>query len=69
MNITLHKNACTPPAVRLEWQRSDWSVKALAARYNISEATGRKGRGQETAHDRSHALHPLLSSLDAPRRP
>ena len=65
MHITLHKNARTPPAVRLEWQRSDRPVKALAARYNISETTVRKGRGRETAHDRSHARHPLPSSLDA----
>ena len=39
-------------------------VKAFAARYNISEAMVRKGRGRETAHDRSHARHPLPSSLD-----
>ena len=45
MNITLHKNARTTPAVRLEWQRSDRPVKELAARYNISEATVRKWRG------------------------
>ena len=64
MHITLHKNARTTPAARLEWQRSDRPVKALAARYNISEATVRKGRGRETAHDRSHARHPLPSSLD-----
>ena len=46
MHITLHKNARTPPAVRLEWQRSDRPVKALAARYNISETTVRKGAGE-----------------------
>lgn len=69
MNITLHKNARTTPAVRLELQRSGRPVKELAARYSISEATVRKGRGRETVHDHSHARYPLLSSLDAPRRP
>ena len=64
MNITMHKNAHSTPAVRLELQRSDQPVKALAARYNISETTARKWRGRETAHDRSHARHNLLSSLD-----
>ena len=65
MNITMHKNAHSTPAVRLELQRSDQPVKALAARYNISETTVRKWRGRETAHDRSNARHNLLSSLDA----
>ena len=46
MHITLHKNARTTPAVRLEWQRSDRPVKELAGRYNISEATVRKRRGR-----------------------
>ena len=49
MNITMHKNAHSTPAVRLELQRSDQPVKALAARYNISETTAGKWRARDGA--------------------
>ena len=64
-HITLH---CTKMPVPRQRRGLSGSVlrpvKALAARYNSSEATARKGRGRETAHDRSHARHPLPSSLN-----
>ena len=58
MNVKLHKNATTTPAVRAVIQTSVDPVAALARRYGVSETTirrWRKRRGE--VMDRSHARH------------
>ncbi|GAB0149720.1 hypothetical protein McPS_24600 [Marichromatium sp. PS1] len=44
MDIRLHKNARTTPAIRRELQASTLPTKVLAARYNLSPLTVRKWR-------------------------
>ena len=55
--------------MRRELQLCDRPVAERAARYTLSEATVRKGRRRRQMEDRWSARHPLLSSLDTPRKP
>jgi transposase InsO family protein len=63
MQIALHKQARTTPAVRAEIAASSDPVAVLARRYNITEATVRKWRGRQTFEDRSHTAHRLQTTL------
>lgn len=63
MLIALHKQARTTPAVRAEIAASHEPVSVLARRFNVTEATVRKWRSRDTAHDRSHTAHRLQTTL------
>lgn len=65
MNIRLHKNARSTPAIRLEIQRSTESDYALAARLGLSRDTVRKWRKRDTQQDYSHTAHQLQTTLNA----
>jgi len=64
MQVNLHKNARTTPAIRAELRVSTRSTAELARTYNLSKATVRKWRRREDGADRSHRpqrLHTTLS--------
>ena len=63
MMIALHKQARTTPAVRAEIAASADSVKALACRYGVTEATIYKWKSRESVQDRSHMAHRLQTTL------
>jgi transposase-like protein len=63
MNIQLHKNARTTPAIRLELQKSTLPTKVLAREYNLHPATVKKWRNRETTEDASHRPHCIQSTL------
>jgi transposase InsO family protein len=54
MQLNLHKNARTTPAMRREWRESTASTAELARRYHLSKATVRQWRRREEVGDRSH---------------
>ena len=54
MQITLHKNARTTPAIRKEIQASTLSSNKLAAKYGIRKATVLKWRNSTSIEDGSH---------------
>lgn len=67
MNIQLHKQARTTPAIRKEIQESSLSERALAEKYSISRATVRKWKQRNSVVDKSnrpHAIHTALSPLE-----
>lgn len=67
MNIRLHKQARTTPAIRREIQESSLSERALAEKYGISRATVRKWRQRDSVEDNSnrpHAIHAAFSPLE-----
>ncbi len=51
MNIRLHKNARSTPAIRLEIQRSNESDYAQAAHLGLPQDTVRKWRKRDTQKD------------------
>jgi len=64
MQIQLHKNARTTPAIRRELQQSSLPTKELAERYGLSRHTVAKWRKRETVADGSHRprrMHTTLS--------
>jgi len=63
MNIQLHKNARTTPAVRASIAASHDSAPVLAARYGVSVGTIYKWKGRESFQDRSHTAHHLQTTL------
>ena len=63
MQIALHKNACTTPAVRAEIAASIESAHVLATRYVITEQTVYKWKKRSCVHDRSHTAHRLQTQL------
>ena len=63
MQVRLHKNARTTPAIRRELRESPLSIGALAQKYNISRPTVRKWRGRESVEDLSHRPHELHAKL------
>jgi transposase InsO family protein len=63
MQIALHKNARTTPAVRAEMAASAESVGQLARRYSVSEDTVRKWRRRTEFQDASHTAHTLQTTL------
>jgi hypothetical protein len=63
MNIRLHRNARTTPAVRGELQASTLSTAALARQYGVCEETVAKWRKREDVQDASHCPHRLQTTL------
>ena len=63
MNIQLHKNARTTPAIRRELQASSLPTKVLAQEYNLTRATVYKWRKRETTEDASHRPHNIRANL------
>ena len=63
MQITLHKNARTTPAVRAQIAASDETASALAKRFGITEQTVYKWKKRQSVQDRSHTAHRLQTQL------
>ncbi|PQJ95340.1 IS481 family transposase [Chromatium okenii] len=63
MNLNLHKNARTTPAIRRELQHSTKSERELAREYHLNRATVRKWRHRQTTDDASHCPHHLHTTL------
>jgi len=66
MEIKLHKNARTTPAIRKEIQQSSLSERALAKKYGISRSTARKWKKRDSIEDRSHRPKNLRATLSPP---
>lgn len=67
MNIQLHQNARTTPAIRLELQAQPKLVsnRELAEAYNLNRHTVAKWRQREGTGDASHRPHRLHATLNA----
>lgn len=67
MNVQLHQNARTTPAIRLELQAQPKSVsnRELAEAYNLNRHTVAKWRQREGTDDASHRPHRLHATLNA----
>jgi len=65
MNIRLHKNARTTPAVRLEIRESELPESELAQHYGLNRATVRKWKRRESQADASHRPHKLHTTLSS----
>ena len=63
MNLNLHQNARTTPAIRQELRESTQSDRELAREYNLNRATVRKWRRRETGQDASHRPHRIHATL------
>jgi hypothetical protein len=63
MNIRLHKQARTTPAIRKEIQESPLSERALAEKYNISRATVHKWKHRDQVEDHSNRPHDIHAAL------
>lgn len=63
MQIRLHKNARTTPAVRQAIQASTLSERALAQKHGISRTTVRKWKHRSSVEDASHRPHTLRTTL------
>ncbi len=65
MNIRLHRNARTTPAIRMEIQRAPSSIsdRSLARKYNLRRATMGQWRKRNTVEDGSHRPHKLHTQL------
>ena len=64
MQINLHKLAATTPKTRRGIQTSNLPAKELAKKLGISMDTVYRWKKRKDVHDRSHARHNLLSSLN-----
>ncbi|MBK8637474.1 MAG: transposase [Chromatiaceae bacterium] len=67
MQLRLHKNARTTPAMRRELRASTLPIAELARRSGLSKPTVRKWRRREDSADRSHTPHRLQTTLSAPQ--
>jgi transposase InsO family protein len=67
MQVNLHKNARTTPAIRRELRESPLSIAELSRRYGLSKPTVRKWRRREDTADRSHCPQRLQTTLSAPQ--
>jgi len=63
MEVRLHKNARTTPAIRRELQSSEAPTAVLARQCNLSEETVRKWRTRDQVQDPSHCPHRLQTTL------
>ena len=63
MNLNLHKNARTTPAIRQELRESTKSERELAREYHLNRATVRQWRRRDTGQDASHRPHRLHTTL------
>lgn len=65
MNIKLHKNATTTPAIRKQIREAQGSEASIARRFGVTPSTVRRWRGRATGEDRSHTPHRLQTTLNA----
>src|SRR5512137_660532 len=65
MNIRLHNQARTTPAVRREIQASTLSDRQLARKHGLTRATVRKWRRRNAVEDASHRPHTLHTTLSS----
>ena len=63
MQVSLHKNARTTPAIRRELQASTLPTKQLARIYNLCPTTVRKWRRRTSTEDASHRPKTLHANL------
>ncbi|MFB9887344.1 IS481 family transposase [Balneatrix alpica] len=63
MNIRLHKNARTTPAVRAYIRHSNKTQRELAEELGLGIGTIRKWQRRESTEDRSHTAHNLQTTL------
>jgi len=63
MQIRLHKNARTTPAIRREIRQSTLPISVLAKKHGITRATVRKWKNRDTVEDKSHRPHNLRATL------
>ncbi len=63
MNLNLHKNARTTPAIRQELRESTKSERELAREYHLFRATVRKWQRRDNGQDASHRPHRLHTTL------
>ena len=63
MNLQLHKNARTTPAIRREIRESNRSERELAGQYGLNRGTVRKWKNRENQADASHRPHKLHTTL------
>ena len=64
MNLNLHKNARTTPAIRQELRESTQSERELAREYHLNRATVRQWRRRDNGQD-AH----IVPSACTPRSP
>jgi transposase InsO family protein len=64
MQVQLHKNARTTPAIRAEMQAYIGDTKSLSERYGVTWETADKWRKRDTVNDLSHTPHRLATSLN-----
>jgi len=65
MNIRLHQQAHTTPAIRREIQSSSLSERALARLDNTTRSTIHKWTQRDTTENASHRPHQLQTTLTA----
>lgn len=63
MNIRLHKNARTTPAIRAYIRQSTKTQRALAEELGLGIGTIRKWQRRDSTEDRSHTSHHLQTTL------
>ncbi|MEN3813576.1 IS481 family transposase, partial [Chromobacterium piscinae] len=63
MNIRLHKNARTTPAIRAYIRQSTKTQRELAEELGLGIGTIRKWQRRESTEDRSHTSHHLQTTL------
>ncbi len=63
MNLNLHKNSRTTPAIRQELRESPKSERELAHEYHLNRATVRQWWRRDTGADASHRPHRLHTTL------
>ncbi len=63
MQIALHKNARTTPAVRAEIAASSETASVLAQRFGVTEQTVYKWKKRSVFSDRPHTAHHLRTVL------
>ncbi len=63
MNLNLHKNARTTPAIRQELRESTKSERELAREYHLNRATVHKWRQRADSQDASHRPHRIHATL------
>ena len=63
MNIKLHMNARTTPAIRREIQASSLSASQLAAKHGIGKATALKWKNRDSVEDLPHTPHTFNKTM------
>lgn len=65
MQISLHKNATTTPAIRRILQTSTLPETTLAKQFSVTVTTVRRWKARSTVEDQSHRPHNLHATLTA----